>query len=169
MNLRLYDIADTYLQALERLPESGLDEQTIADTMEGLEGALVQKAQNVAAYCLNLEAEANAIEEAAARLKKRAEALHARKDHLRGYLHTHMLRAGVTEVKALDGTFRARIRDNPPAVEIIAPEFIPEEYMRVIPERREPDKAAIKEAITKRNENIPGVMIHRGSRLEIKV
>ena len=168
MNLKLYDMADTYLDALERLPESGLDDQTIADTMEGLEGALVQKAQNVVAYCLNLEAEANAIEEAAAKLKKRADVLQARRDSLRGYLHTHMLRAGITEIKALDGTFRARIRDNPESVEVIAPEFIPEEYMRVIPEQKAPDKNLIKDAV-KRGETIPGVMIHRGTRLEIKV
>jgi hypothetical protein len=165
--IKLYELSDEYLRALSDLPESGLDEQTIADTLEGLEGALTVKAQAVLAYCLNLEAEADAVEMAAKRMQARAKTLKAQYDSLRGYLHANMLKSGITEIKAVDGTFRARIRDNPEAVEVIAPEHIPEEYMREVPARLEPDKALIKDAI-KRGETVPGAMLTRTTRLEIK-
>lgn len=166
--LKLYELTDEYLQALSALPESGLDAQTIADTLEGLEGTLTVKAQAVLAYCLNLEAEADAVEMAGKRMQARAKALRGQFDSLRGYLHENMTKAGITEIKALDGTFRARIRDNPPSVEVIDEKFIPEQYTRLIPEHREPDKRAIKEAV-EAGETVPGVMVRQTTRLEIKV
>lgn len=165
--LKLYELTDEYLQALSALPESGLDAQTIADTLEGLEGTLTVKAQAVLAYCLNLEAEADAVEMAGKRMQARAKALRGQFESLRGYLHENMTKAGITEIKALDGTFRARIRDNPESVEVIAPEHIPEEFMREVPARLEPDKALIKDAF-KRGEAVPGAMLVRSTRLEVK-
>ncbi len=110
--LKLYEISDQYLSALDALPESGLDAETIADTMEGLDGQLVIKSQAVCAYVLNLEAEADAVETAAKRMADRAKSLRSRVDSLRGYLHQNMVRTGITEIKANDGTFRARSRSN---------------------------------------------------------
>lgn len=167
MNLKLYELADQYQRALAELPEVGLDEQTIADTLEGLEGAVTVKAQNVAAYCLNLDAEADAVEAAGKKLIERARAIRARHEGLRAYLYANMKRCGITEIRANDGTFKAAIRQNPEAVDIVAPEAIPESMQRVIPERREPDKAAIKEAL-KAGIDVPGARLVRGERLEIK-
>ena len=165
--LKLYELSEQYLHALDDLPESGLDAQTVSDTLEGIEGALVAKGQAVTAYVLNLEAEAEAIGQAAAKLKARAAVLANRRDHLKAYLHENMLKAGITEIKARDGTFRARIRNNPQSVEVISEAHIPEQYTRLIPERREPDKKAIKEAV-EAGETVPGVMVRQTTRLELK-
>jgi len=167
MNLSLYALADEYARALAQLPETGLDDQTIADTLEGLQGAVEVKAQNVAAYCLNVEAEAEAIENAAKRLQERANALTKRTAHLRAYLMYNMKRAGITEIKAIDGTFGAKIRQNPDAVEIVDALSIPDAFYRIIPEKREPDKSAIKAAL-KGGNDVPGCRLTRGERLELK-
>ena len=165
--LTLYEIADRYLNALDVLTDSDMDPQIVADTMESIEGELVVKGQAVTAYILNMEAEVEAIEEAAKKLAHRAKVLRNHRDSLKGYLHEQMIRTGITEIKALDGTFRARIRNNPRSVEVIDEAFIPEQYTRLIPERREPDKTAIKEAI-EAGETVPGVMVRQTTRLEIK-
>lgn len=167
MNLSLYTLADDYARALAELPETGLDEQTIIDTLEGLQGAVEVKAQNVAAYCLNVEAEAEAIDAIADKLAKRADALRNRTEHLRSYLMFNMKRSGITEIKAIDGTFSAKIRQNPEAVFIADAESIPSDYDRIIPERREPDKAKIK-ADLKAGKDVPGCKLVRGERLELK-
>lgn len=167
MNLKLYELAGDYQRALVELPESGLDEQTIADTLEGLQGALVIKGQNVAAYCLNLEAEAEAVETVAKRVSERAKAMRARAESLRGYLYANMKRTGITEIKANDGSFTAKLRTNPPAVEIAADVILPSEFIRLIPARTEPDKAKLKEAL-KEGRTIDGVRLVHGDRLEIK-
>lgn len=167
MSLSLYVLADEYRQAMERLPEMGLDDQTIADTLEGLSGNLIAKGQNVAAYILNVEAEAEACADAAKKLMARAAASRARMQHLREYLYANMERTGIHEIKALDGTFTAKIKKNPPAVEINNPDALPAIYLRTIPEKTEPDKAAIAKAL-KAGEKVPGAeLIHR-THLEIK-
>lgn len=62
--LTLYELSDEYRDALAVLNEMDLDEQTIADTLEGLQGAIEVKAQNVAMFTRNLEATAEAIKDA---------------------------------------------------------------------------------------------------------
>lgn len=166
--LTLYALADEYLQAIERLPEMGLDEQTVADTLEGLTGNVIVKGQNVAAYILNVEAEADKIRRAAEKLVKRAGTLDARMQHLRNYLYANMERTGIHEIKALDGTFTAKIKKNPPAVEVTDPEALPAIYLRTIPEKTEPDKAAIKTAL-QGGELVPGASLIHRTHLEIKV
>lgn len=167
MNLKLYELANDYQRALVELPESGLDEQTIADTLEGLEGALTIKAQNVAAYCLNLEAEAEAVKAVGKRVTERAAALEARAQSLRGYLYANMKRSGISEIKANDGSFTARIKNNPPAVEIAPDVILPIEFTRLIPAKVEPDKTKLKDAL-KAGREIDGVRLVQGDRLEIK-
>lgn len=166
--LTLYSITDRFLQAFEALPDSGLDEATIFDTLESIEGELVEKGRAVAAFYLNLEAEADAVEAMANRLKERAKAARARTEAMRSYLLTNMQRAGITEIKAEDGTFTAKIKKNPPAVEIWAPEFIPEEFMRTPePPPPAPSKSAIKEALAAGTE-VPGARLTQSVRLDIK-
>lgn len=167
MKLSLYELANDYRNALVELPESGFDEQTIHDTLEGLEGALTVKAQNVAAYCLNLEAEAAAVKEVGQKILDRAQALKTRSESLRNYLYVNMKKSGISEIKANDGSFSATIRANPPAVEIAPDVILPIEFSRLIPARTEPDKGAIKEAL-KAGRQIDGVRLVQGDRLEIK-
>lgn len=164
MNLTLYQLADQYRVALAELPEEATDEE-IAALLAPLEGAIAAKGQNVAAYCLNLEAEAEAVLAASQKLKARADAAKRRTESLRRYLYENMRTLGITEIKANDGTFAAKIKKNPPAVEITGP--IPAEYEKVIPEQRVPDKAKLKDEL-KAGVIIEGARLVQGERLEIK-
>ncbi len=164
MNLSLYQLTDQYRLALSEIPEDATEGQVWQIVAE-LEGAITVKAQNVAAYCLNLEAEAEAIDAAASKLKARAATARRRTEGLRSYLLTNMQAVGISEIKATDGTFKAKIVKNPPAVEILG--VIPAEYERVIPERREPDKAKIKDDL-KAGVIIEGAKLVQGVRLKIE-
>lgn len=166
MNLALYTMADEYVQAMQRLPEMGLDEQTIADTLEGLQGNVIVKAQQVAAYTLNIEAEADAIEQAIHKLQTRRDTIRDQAGNLRAYLHKNMGRTGITEIKAIDGTFKAKIKQNPPKVEITDQAALPEIYLRTIPETVQPDKQAIAKAL-KAGDAVPGAELSYSERLEI--
>jgi len=165
--LKLYQVTELYRQALAILEEGDFDEQTIRDTLEGLAGTIEVKASNVAAYILNVEAEAEAIAQAEARLKARRQSLEKRAAWLRDYVKTNMEACGITEIAAQDKTFRVRVRQNPEAVELDGslPD-LPAEYMRekII---REPDKSAILAAL-KAGKEVPGARLIRRTRLEIK-
>jgi hypothetical protein len=167
MSITLYDIADKYTQAFFALADSDLDNETINDTLEGLEGELVEKGKAVSAFCLNLDAEIEAMKSAEKRISARREAMENKRDKLKEYLKQNMARCGISEIKANDGSFVARLyigRDE--SVVIDDESAIPMDYKREIV-IYQPEKVLIKEAI-KEGFAVPGAHIEKKDRLEIK-
>ena len=72
---------------------------------------------------------------------------------------------GISEIRANDGTFKAKIVKNPPAVEVLGP--LPAEYEKVIPEQRVPDKNKLREDL-KAGVIIDGARLVQGERLKIE-
>ena len=162
----LYELAAEYRADAEKLADIDLDEQTLADTLEGLSGELEVKAQNVIMFTRNLEATAAAIKEAEAQMAARRKALENRAAGLRRYVLENMQFAGIQKIEC--PLFKLSIRDNPAAVDIYEPGLIPAQYMKQPePPPPAPDKTAIKAAITAGTE-VPGARLTKGTRLEIK-
>jgi hypothetical protein len=129
--LRLYQIADDYLNALEALAElEDLPPEAIADTLEGLSGTFESKAANVAAYIRTLEAEAAAIADARQAMERREEALHRHAARLRDYLKGQMERTGIPRVK--NSWVTVRIQSNPPSVVIEDETLLPERFKQPV-------------------------------------
>ena len=169
MGISLYSIADEYLRDLEKLEslqESGeLSLQTLEDTLEGLSGDLEVKAVNVISYAKNLEAESEAIQKAIDSMQLRIKSLDNKTEWLREYVKTNMQRTGIKEIKC--PYFVMKLQDNPAKVVIDCEAAIPDDCWRVIPEKREPDKKAIK-AKLESGENVSYAHIEKGQRLIIK-
>jgi uncharacterized protein (DUF3084 family) len=162
----LYEISTQYQQAFLALAEiEDGNEQLVADTLEGIEGEFSLKATNVTAYLLNLDAEAELIKQAEERCKARRKAIEARAESLRAYLLRNMSACGITEIKATDGSFRARLMAGRESVVIDDDQQLPGEYLRV-KHIVEPDKTAILRAF-KSGEQIPGAHIERKPSLKI--
>lgn len=161
--LSLYLMTEEYRQALAVLSESDLDEQTVADTLEGLQGELSLKAANVAAFVLNLEAEAEAARAAEERIRKRRQTLERRAAQMRDYLLGNMVRADISEIAALDKSFRARVLQGREAVVIEDVQALPPDYRRVV---EEPDKTLIARAL-KDGYEVPGARLERRPTLKI--
>ncbi len=124
--LKLYEISNDYLQALDDLTaQPDLPPEAIADTLEGLTGAWEEKALNVARYVRHLEAEAAAIEEAKQRMDSRAKAALRQAGWLKGYLRGELERTGL-KPKAPD--LAMRLQANPPAVVLEDERLIPADY-----------------------------------------
>lgn len=164
----LYEISTQYLATAQQLAELDIDEQTLSDTLEAEAWPVEEKVRAVSAVILNLQAEADMVKGTADRIAKRAKALQSRADALHDYLLINMQRTGITEIKALDGTFKAKLyRERDASVVIDSENLIPADYMREIPARCEPDKVLIKKAINDGYE-VPGANIVKKDRLEIK-
>ena len=162
----LYDIAAEYRQTADKLADLDLDEQTIADTLEGLSGALEVKAQNVVMFARNLEATATAIKEAETAMAARRKAIEHRAAGLRRYALSAMQVAGVQSIEC--PYFKLSVRKNPPAVEVFDAAQIPAQFMRTPePPPPAPDKKAITEAI-KAGQEVPGARLVSGERLEVR-
>lgn len=167
MQTSLYALSATYQQAFFALADSEFDIETIDNTLEGLEGELVEKAQNVLAYALNLDADAAALKELEGRIARRRKAKEAQAEHMREYLKANMAASGITEIRALDNSFIAKLQIGRDAAVVIDDvTAIPTDYMREIPATFAPVKADILKAI-KEGYDVPGAHIERRDRLVI--
>jgi Siphovirus Gp157 len=134
--LRLYEIADNYLQALEDLAKfEDLPAEVIADTLEGLQGSFEAKAVSVGAYIRTLEAEASAIEQVRRSMEQRQKALERHAERLRDYLRLQMERTGLRQIKVPPERTKApciilRLQANPPSVIVENEVAIPDRYKR---------------------------------------
>jgi hypothetical protein len=165
-DLTLFEIAREYRELANILMDCDVDEQTLLDTLEGESGALVEKGQNVAFVCRNLEANATAIKEAESKMAERRTALENRAKRLRKYLLDGMKLAGI---KRIDSPyFTIKIAKNPVSVDIYEPGLVPKEYMTdPPPPPPAPDKKLIAQAI-KDGFDVPGCTLKQGERVEIK-
>ena len=162
--LKLYQIADAYLVALEALAENeDLPAAAIADTLQGWLGTFEQKALAVAAYIRNLELEAAAVEDARRRMEKRQRSLQAHAERLREYLRQEMERTGLTHVKSVELTLR--LQQNPPSVSVDDDSAIPDAYQQEVI-TVQLLKAEISKAL-KAGTPIPGVHLQHSTRLVI--
>ena len=165
-SLALYELASLYLADLSKLEDLELDEQTVADTLEGLSGELEVKATNVAMFCRNLEASVEAIKEAETQMSARRKAIENRAYRIRQYLKDNMERTGILKIEGPH--FAISIKRNPPAVYVEAPELVPAEFMRTPPPPPSVlDKKAVAEAL-KAGKDVPGCRLEQGTRLDIR-
>ena len=161
----LFILANEYRAAAAKLADLDLDEQTIADTLEGLSGELEVKAQNVAYFIRNLEATVDAITAFEVQQKERRKAYERRAEGLRRYLQSCMEGAGITKIEGPGVVLSFRKSS---AVVIDEPGLVPAEFMRQ-PETPPPapDKKAIADAI-KAGLEVPGAHVESRQNLQIK-
>lgn len=165
--MKLYELVGQY-RALEHLETTDdIPAEVIQDTLEGLTGQLQEKATNVALFIRNLDATADAIDDAAAKMKDRAGVLRRRAESLKEYLLFNMQSSGITKIDS--PYFTLSVRTNPPSVVIDNEAEIPEEY-KVQPPPPPPriDKQAIARDI-KAGKEVPGCHTEQRQRLEVKV
>lgn len=143
--MNLYDIVDNLRVLAEMVSDDGadLDEQTIADTLEALEGDLAHKADQIAKLVKMLGRQADECDIEIARLKDRAARLRKRSDSVTAYLHACMNVAGVRKVE--NSLFNIALRKIPDVIQLDE-ELLPKKWLR---ERitYAPDKREIKAAI----------------------
>ena len=162
----LWELAEEHRALAAQLESLDLDEQTIADTLEGESIAIQSKAAACVAVVGTLEAQAYAYKSRAAQLADHAKALANRAEWLRRYVRDSMQTAGISEIKGPD--FTAKLRTNPPHVVVDAESQIPWEYWR---ERviKEIDKSALLQALKNGDEAaVACAHLERGISLVIK-
>lgn len=165
MSTSLYEISQQYRAAVLRLEELEIDDATFSDTLESLSGDLEAKATNVIFYAKNLDALADSIKNAEEAMSTRRKALQRRADRLREYVKHNMIATGIMKISC--DYFQIAIQNNPPSVDIFEPGLLPQDYMREIPARFEPDKILIAKAL-KDNFDVPGAKLNQSQRLVIK-
>jgi len=162
--MNLYSISEIYQAAMNELSADDFDAETIADTLEGLEGAFSDKVLAVAAYIKNLESESSAIKNAADAMKSRHVAIDMRAAKMREYLLDSMIKVKSTSVTSPELTVKTKVC--PPSVSVDKEEIVPELWFTTKIVRSLNKSAASKHL--KGDNDIPGLSLARNTKLDIK-
>lgn len=157
--MNLYELSQNYLA----VQEMDLDEDILRDTLDSIEEAIEDKAENIAKWIRNLEADKKAFEEEEKRFKEKKQAADNRIKSLKLYLEDNMRLTGKTKFKA--GFFSFAIQNNPPSVEVFDEALIPKQFLIAQPVKI--DRAGIKELL-KAGEEVPGAELKHSSGLRIR-
>ncbi|EMT4259209.1 TPA: siphovirus Gp157 family protein [Neisseria gonorrhoeae] len=160
--LTLYRCAADVQAALDYYFDSETERE---DTLEAVIGQFEVKAQSVIAYIKNQEITEKMLEGHIRQMTGKLKAVKAQNQSLKDYLARNMQAAGITEIKADDGTFKASFRKSE-AVVILDEAQIPAEFMREAV-KTEPDKTAIRKAIES-GRQVAGAKIEGRKNLQIR-
>ena len=159
----LYELTNDYMNLLELAEDPDIDEQAFMDTLEGIEGALEDKADGYAKVIRTLEGDAAACDAESKRLRNKKQTIENNIKRMKTALQYAMEVTGKTKFKT--ALFSFGIQKNPASVVIDHAGKIPANYW--IPQPPELDKKAIK-AYLKENEGVEWAHLEQTESLRIR-
>lgn len=126
--MNLYQLNASYLEAVSVMEASDFDEETVKDTLDGMEYELEEKLKSCAFYIKNSESDIQGLEDEIDRLTKTKRSLENRCDRIKGYMLSSMLDSGV-EVK--DPVMPVKLANCPPSIDVTDEKEIPGNYFRI--------------------------------------
>lgn len=157
--MNLYELS----LAFQEVQNMDLDPEVMQDTLDSIEDAIENKAENIAKLIRNLESDVTAYKEEEDRLKAKRQATENKVKWLKTYLEDNMKLTGKTKFKS--GMFNFSIQKNPASVNITDEKIIPGEFL--IPQPPKVDKTSLKE-ILKRGIEVPGAELKQTEGLRIR-
>lgn len=168
--MKLYEIGEEYRSFLAAVEAGDIPEDAIADTLEALDGAFEEKADNTACVIKELLSEAEAIKAEADTLNERAKAKKGHADRLQRYLFGQMKALGKTGFESARNKLTIKrtpaacvIEDDSALVAYLAQAGM-DEYIKYT---LTPKKAELKKLVQEGTE-IPYVSLQTEERLYIK-
>ena len=159
----LYELTNDYMNLLELAEDPDIDEQTFMDTLEGIEGALEDKAEGYAKVIRTLEGDAAACDAESKRLRNKKQTIENNIKRMKTALQYAMEATGKTKFKT--ALFSFGIQKNPASVVIDHAGKVPANYW--IPQPPELDKKAIK-AYIKENGDVDWAHLEQTESLRIR-
>lgn len=97
--MKLYEIATDYKMFIEAVENGEIPEECIADTLEGIQATLEDKADNIACLIKTLTAEAEAIKAEETALAERRKAKERHIDRLKNYLSETLINSNIPKIE----------------------------------------------------------------------
>lgn len=154
----LYELTGQFNHVAEMLVDEGIDQEVIIHTLESIDAAIEEKADNYAKLIKNQESDSKGIADEIKRLQARKQAVDNNARNMKLSLQNSMIEIGKTKFKT--ELFNFNIQKNPVKVDIVDENLIPDEFKKI---KIEYDKTAIKKA-----DNVPGVELIQSESLRIR-
>ena len=153
MSLSLYEITNAFPKLME---QEDMTEETKKQIQDELTTLLQQKSQNIIGYTKNIELTIEAMKAEEKRIADNRKTLENKLLKFKDYVKTCMENNNIEKIETELGTIT--IAKNPPSVEIINLNYIPEEFKEEVCTVKV-DKTAIKNHFKNTGEIIAGVDI----------
>lgn len=139
--MRLFDIAQEYVQLLQLVDAGELSADDVKDTLESINAEFDVKARNCMMVVRQLQADEDGIKKEIDRLTALKKSISSSSENLIDYIKAGM---EATSKDKLDlGLFKLTLKVATKAVEVVDESQIPAKYFRVIPESKVVDKVAL--------------------------
>jgi hypothetical protein len=138
--MNLYNLTGNFIE-VQKMLENETDNEALIGTLESIECAIEEKAQNYIYIDRNMQGYSNALDIEIKRLQAKKQAVDNQRESFISSLFKSLEVAGLTEIKTDICTIKQQ--KNPPSVEIIDKGKIPAKYQTVVPESYVPRKADI--------------------------
>jgi len=164
--MQLYKLADEYQALLLAVEASeGVLDEDSEKALDEIQEDFAAKVENVAKLVRAREAERDAIKAEADRLAKRARACDGQARWLKEYIKHQMMRA---KREVVEGEIlKVRLQNNPASCNVLDQSALPEDFIREIPAKFEPDKKSIIAAL-KDGAKVPGAELVQGQSVRIR-
>jgi hypothetical protein len=159
----LYEITGKYLEIQDMINNSDLDIRMLKDTLEGIEYDLEEKADNYAKIIRNITSDIEGLKVEKERLTDKGKALEAKIKTLKSNLEQSMLITNKKKFKT--PYFNFNIQKNPPSVNILDKDKIPDKYF-IAQDPKIDRKALLKDL--KEGIEVDGVEIRQTEGLRIR-
>jgi len=154
---KLYELTERY-KAIRDMLDGDLEyitREEIDSTLSNIEDDIRLKIGSIGKLVLELKSDIIAVKAEEERLAKRRQGYTSKMEWLKLYLLAKMTKTNILKVK--EDIISISVQNNPPSVEVLNIEEVPETYMRIIPEQREVDKRTILEHFKATGEIVSGV------------
>lgn len=141
----IYELTADMMKILSMMDDPELDQQTLKDTMEGIEGAYEDKFDGYAAVIRQLTGYINELEEEKKRIDARKEAFENNVKKMKQIMLASMNMTGKTKFKTAKNSFWTQKNKASVVIDAKSVWDIPEDFRRY--KDPEPDKTKIGEAI----------------------
>ncbi|MDM8098696.1 siphovirus Gp157 family protein [Oceanobacillus oncorhynchi] len=156
----LYDLTQDFMQVQTLIDEGG---EGLQDTLDSINLAIEDKLENIGKVIRNLDGEMEMLKNEETRLADKRKALEANKNRLKMYVEEQLAITGKDKVKT--GIFSFSMQNNPPSVNILDEEGIPEIYQ--VEQKPRIDKKLLLSDLKNGNE-INGAELKQGRSLRIR-
>jgi len=162
----LYDIVGEYQQLYAMLTDPEADEQTVLDTLEGLQGELELKSEGYVKVLRQMEAEQKAFEAESDFFKQKADVRKNNIKRMKDALCQALILTGHDDKKGIvAGNYVLKVAGNGGQQPMVIDGEVPESFKRVI---LEDDKALIRKALEEGKQLDFAHLEERGKHLSIK-
>ena len=156
---KLYTLTDSY-KTIEGILDQEIEyisQDEIKETLATIKDDIEDKVASIGKLVLELRSDIESVKAEEDRLAKRRSGCTSKMEWLKNYLLVEMISTNTLKVKK--DVISVAIQNNPPSAELVDIEQVPAQYVRVIPEKRDPNKKAIIEHFKETGEVISGVNI----------